>query len=74
MLSTAEELRQFEKSNIWKDIVEELMLWINEIRDNLESDDLLLEAVPKLQGSVKALRNVIAMLPIMAENIDMEEK
>ena len=74
MRCTPDEIRQHESSNIWLDLVEELDIWLTEIRDNLESDDLPLEQMPKLQGSAKALRNVIGMLPILADNAETQEE
>lgn len=77
MRSTPNELRQHEHSAIWQDVAEEINIWIEEIRNNLESTELPIENVPELRGSAKALRNVIGMLPIMADNLealDQEEK
>lgn len=67
MRCSPDELTQFEKTSIWLDIVDELNVWLHEIRDNIESTDLELSAVPELRGSAKALRNVINLLPNLAE-------
>lgn len=67
---TPEELRQGEKSNLWRDVSEEIDLWISELRENLESEDLPLADVPTMRGAIKSLRNVLLMLPIMAENLE----
>ena len=76
MRSTVNELRQHENSPIWQDQREEIESWLEEIRNNLESDEVPLEAVPELRGSAKALRNVLCMLSVLADNLeaDIEEE
>ena len=78
MRNSAEEILHFERSIIWLDIVDELNIWLDEIRTNLESEDVSIDAVPALRGSAKAIRNVINMLPNLAElaniNDELEEE
>jgi len=67
VINTPDEIRLFEKSTMWGDIVTELDMWLEEIRNQLESDEVLLADVPMLRGSAKAIRNVVNMLPNLAE-------
>jgi len=74
MRSTIKELKSFEKSVIWADITGELEVWLEEIRDNLENEDIILEQVSALRGSARALRNVISMVPVLVENAEHDQE
>jgi hypothetical protein len=58
--STPDQLSDFKHSVFWQDICEELDIWLNEIRDQLENPDLDFShrTLDQLGGSAKALRNV----------------
>ena len=58
MINGSSEWRQFQETSIWKDICEEIDIWIEEIRDQLESEEVDLGIVKALRGSALALRNV----------------
>ena len=73
MLSTKNEILQHEHNPVWKDIVAEISIWLEQLRDNLESEDIPIELVRDLRGSAKALRNVINILPNLAELTEEEE-
>ena len=67
MRCSPKDFADFEKSALWLDIVDELNIWLEEIRDNLENVDISLRKVRELRGSAMALRNVVNILPNLAE-------
>lgn len=69
-------MREFEKSFIWHDMQEELNVWLTEIRDLLEDDDL---AMPEretagLRGAAKAIRNMLVLPETLADNMKADAK
>jgi len=60
MRSTVGQIRELENSNFWRDVCDELDVWILQIRLELENLDLELShrALDQLSGCAKALRNV----------------
>lgn len=58
MINGVSEWRAFKESSIWDDICQELDIWIEEIRNQLESEEIDLGVVKALRGSAKALRHV----------------
>ncbi|RKY23419.1 MAG: hypothetical protein DRP62_05925 [Planctomycetota bacterium] len=74
MRSSARDFEQLTRDATWLDIEDEINIWIEEIRNNLEADEISLEEVPALRGAIKALRNVLNMPLILAEQLKDEEK
>ena len=60
MRSTPGQLEDFKASVFWQDACEELDIWIEEIRNQLENTDLDFNArtLDQLGGCAKALRHV----------------
>jgi len=60
MRSTLGQLKDFKESVFWQDISEELDVWLEEIRNQLENGDLNFShrTLDQLGGSAKAIRNI----------------
>ena len=60
MRSSAGSLKDFKDSAIWQDICEEVDVWLDEIRNQLENPDLDMShrTLDQLGGNAKALRRV----------------
>jgi len=70
-ISSAEDFKSFMDSSIWRDMKGEIELWIEQIRNSLETpesseDD---ESDDSLRGSAKALRRVLAMPEVIRGTI-----
>ena len=65
------EFEEFEKSNLWKDMVTELTVWLGEIRNNLEDPDgsLTDKQLHKLGGNAETIRNVFRLPETVRLNI-----
>ena len=72
MINGPSEWKDFAKSTIWTDIQEELMIWLEEIRSQLESDEVDLGEVKALRGSAKAIRHVL-QLPENLEQMAIDQ-
>jgi len=73
MINGSSEWKSFQESTIWKDICEEFDIWLEEIRDQLESDGVDLGLVKSLRGSALAIRNAKRLpenLQIAAEELE----
>ena len=69
--NSAEAFKEFEESSIWKDILEELDLWLGDVHETMEDPKGVLTdgQHAQLRGNAETLRKV-EMLPAMVrENI-----
>ena len=80
MRCTVGQLQDFKSSAFWSDACEELDIWIEEIRSQLENPDLEFDhrTLDQLGGNAKALRSV-KMLPdvliaIAEENRELRDE
>jgi hypothetical protein len=80
MRSSLGQLSDFFKGNIWKDIEEELDIWLDEVRDQLENTDLNFShrTLDQLGGCAKALRNVKmigeVLIALAEDNIEIRKQ
>jgi len=77
MINGSGDWEAFGKSSIWADILEELHVWLEEIRSQLESEEIDLGLVKSLRGSAKAIRHVMELpgnLKELAIAREQEEK
>ena len=77
MINGASEWVDFKKSTIWKDICDEIDVWIEELRNQLEAEEIDLGMVKSLRGSAKALRHVKELpdnLELIAMSLEEEQK
>jgi hypothetical protein len=67
MRSNIGNLIDFKESIIWQDICEEIDVWIDEIRNQLENPDLEMthRALDQLGGNVESLRRVKGILDVL---------
>ena len=68
-------LRDFiNNSIIWADIQGELIIWLNDIRDQLEnsSGDLSPRVMDRLGGNAESVRNLLALPQIMLETLEAD--
>lgn len=76
--STAEGLNEFMKGSIWRDIVDELDLWLKDIHETLEDPDSTLsrKRIYRLGGNAEAVRKLMLMPEMIRDNIlaDAEER
>jgi hypothetical protein len=76
--SSSNSFQEFINSSIWKDMTYELNLWLEGIRDALESKDKTpdLITLKELQGGADIIRRVLLMPSIIRDNIidDNERK
>ena len=70
-ISSAEDLKSFLDSSVWRDMKSEIELWLDKIHEALEDPDgeENNESTERLRGSAKALRRVLAMPEVMRETI-----
>jgi hypothetical protein len=54
--SSIGQIEEFKKSFIWQDICDELDVWLEQIRDELEGAEGMV--VYRLQGNAESVRNV----------------
>jgi hypothetical protein len=76
--SSANSFQEFIDSSIWKDMTYELNIWLEGIRDALESKEKTpdLETLKELQGGADIIRRVLLMPSVLRDNIieDNERK
>jgi hypothetical protein len=76
MRSSPGQIEDFSQSVIWKDMCEELDVWLDRIRNELENLDLSAShrSLDQLSGSAKALRNVKMILETLLNLSEEDEK
>lgn len=76
MRSTVGQIEDFSQSMIWRDICEELDVWLRRIRDELENMDLSAShrTLDQLSGNAKAIRNVKMILETLTNVSEMDEE
>ena len=74
-VSSAEDIKSFMDSSMWRDMEKEIELWIEKIRDSSESPKLHEDdkSDDSLRGSAEALRDVLALPEVMIDNM-MEDR
>ena len=75
MRLTTGQINDFEKSAIWRDILAELDIWLEEIRDQLENADLDFDhrTLDQLGGNAKAIR-MMKMMPEVLSSLANDEE
>lgn len=73
MISTIGQLRDFKESFIWKDITEELDIWLHQIHEQLENHGMASShrQLDRLGGCAEAIRNfndILEVLTAVAED------
>lgn len=71
LISSSREFRDFIISNIWRDIRSELLLWLDDIRSQLEVANEV-EVLRKLQGNAEAVNRMLRLPEILAEAAEIE--
>ena len=63
-------------SLIWMDIKNELEVWLQDIRDQLENinGDLSVRVLDRLGGNAESIRNLLALPQIMIDTLDVDFK
>ena len=74
MRTSARDWTDFAKSPVWLDMSEELNVWINDLHQQMENPELSAELWRRLQGNIEAIRNVLNMPLILAENLKAQEE
>ena len=78
MRSSVGQLKDFVDGVIWRDIQDELKLWLEDIRDQLEDPghELFPEDIKRLQGNAEAVRRVLELPRNLILNLedDLEAK
>jgi hypothetical protein len=74
MMNTAHDFENFEKSSIWKDILEELNLWLDEIHKSSENPEAEARALFQMQGNAEAIRKVMMLPGEVAINLRQDQK
>jgi len=76
--SSVGQLKDFVDGVIWRDIQDELKLWLEDIRDQLEDPghELFPEDIKRLQGNAEAVRRVLELPRNLILNLedDLEAK
>ena len=69
--STAESFDQFMKGSVWRDMLDELKLWLEDIHETMEDPAGILstEALYRLQGNAETVRKLILMPEMIRDNI-----
>lgn len=73
---TRGQLTEFFKSSIiWKDIEEELDIWLDEIHVQLENPngDLSPRTLDRLGGNAETIRNVLSIGEVLLINYDIDQ-
>ena len=80
MRSTIGQLKDFKSSVFWQDIEEELDIWLEEVRNQLENGDLQFDhrTLDQLGGCAKAIRNMKnlpeVLIGIAEDNKELREQ
>lgn len=76
MISTAYDFEQFVRGSIWKDMQEELGVWLGEIQKSLENPEADDATLRRLQGNAETIRKVLMLPEVVIHNLklDMEEE
>lgn len=73
--SSAGQFEKFLESTIWADIVYELHVWLDSVRDGLESVDTDEKELWRNQGRAEACRYFMSLPEVMRDSIiDDQEK
>ena len=71
------DLREFIRNSIvWADIKQELEIWLEDIRDQLENTNgsLSVRILDRLGGNAESVRNLLALPDVMLETLELDEK
>lgn len=74
--STRGQLEEFFKSSvIWKDVKDELEVWLNEVHKQLENLDgeFSSRGLDRLGGSAEAIRNFMDFQKVIMTNYDIDQ-
>lgn len=71
LISSSRELRDFILSSVWRDIRSELLLWLDDIRSQLEVANEV-EVLRKLQGNAEAVNRMLRLPEILAEAAEID--
>ena len=76
MRSTPGQIEDFSHSLIWKDMCDELDVWLDRIRNELENLDLSAShrSLDQLSGSAKAIRNFKLVLETLLNLSEEDEE
>jgi hypothetical protein len=69
--SSARELRDFLISSVWRDMRGEMLLWLDDIRSQLEVESNL-DVIRKLQGNAEAVNKFLRLPEVLAEALEIE--
>ena len=75
MRSTLGQLKDFKESVIWADIVEELQIWLDQIRDGLENPGMQVEhrMLDRLGGCAEAIRNFSNIMDVLVALVEDDQ-
>lgn len=71
--SSAHELREFVRSNIWRDLKDELNIWLDDIRTQLEVESNV-DVIRRLQGNAEAVNKILRLPEILAESMEINQR
>ena len=76
MRSTPGQIEDFSQSMVWRDICEELDIWLERIRDEVEDPDgkCTDKTLHRLGGNAQTIRNVKLILETLLLVSDMDTK
>ncbi len=74
MLSSSSDFEHFGKSSIWRDISEEIDVWIKQIHEAMEDPEIEDKTWRRLQGNIESLRKVKLIPSVITENLRQEEE
>lgn len=72
MRSTVGQLKEFKNSFIYKDMMEELGVWLDMVRDQMEMQSNSFEQLRVLQGNAETIRNCQHMVDQFIENLEAD--
>jgi len=72
MISTVYDFEQFVRGSIWKDMQEELGIWLEEIQKSLENPEAEEAVLRRLQGNAETIRKVLMLPEVVMHNLKLE--
>lgn len=73
LYSTESDLRNFLASSVWRDMANEMNLWLSDIREQLETTAEL-EILRRLQGNAEAVRRFLDLPQTLLDNLDLDRR
>jgi len=74
--STPGQMDDFLQGNVWRDLKDEVEVWIKELQETLSDPDgpTDMDVISNMRGSIKACKNFLQMPVVLIENMEDDNR